>query len=199
MLTRRGFAGCALCAVTGFVAIGAEARNAPAGLKRTIITRTDGPVDGYETVNVRVDLDAGTLVARHTHPGIKSSYVVEGGLELSVDGQGTRTFEAGMIPSSHGDTTWRQERRQAHDARGHLCRRKRQAPRLAGLKPGGLESQQNSSAWQPRHRPGDERLRGFERRIRGARRPTAERLAEHELVSRNGTPFQPGIARMLEA
>jgi quercetin dioxygenase-like cupin family protein len=95
MLTRRGFAGCALCAVTGFVAIGADAQNAPAGLKRTIITRTDGPVDGYETVNVRVDLDAGTLVARHTHPGIESSYVVEGGLELSVDGQGTRTFKAG--------------------------------------------------------------------------------------------------------
>ena len=95
MLTRRGFAACALCAVTSFLATGAEAQNAPAGLKRTIITRTDGPMDGYETVNVRVDLDAGTLVPRHTHPGIESSYVVEGGLELSVDGQGTRTFKGG--------------------------------------------------------------------------------------------------------
>ena len=95
MLTRRGFAACALCAVTGFLATGAEAQNAPAGLKRTIITRTDGPMDGYETVNVRVDLDAGTLVPRHTHPGIKSSYVVEGALELSVDGVATRTFNAG--------------------------------------------------------------------------------------------------------
>jgi len=93
MLTRRGFAACALCAVTGFLATGAEAQNA--GLKRTIITRTDGPMDGYETVDVRVDLDAGTLVARHTHPGIESSYVVEGQLELSVDGVGTRTFNAG--------------------------------------------------------------------------------------------------------
>jgi quercetin dioxygenase-like cupin family protein len=95
MLTRRGFAACALCAVTGFLATDAEAQNAPAGLKRTIITRTDGPMDGYETVDVRVDLDAGTLVPRHTHPGIESSYVVEGQLELSVDGQGTRTFNAG--------------------------------------------------------------------------------------------------------
>jgi len=95
MLTRRGFAACALCAVTGFLATGAEAQNAPAGLKRTIITRIDGPMDGYETVNVRVDLDAGTLVARHTHPGIESSYVVEGALELSVDGEGTRAFNAG--------------------------------------------------------------------------------------------------------
>jgi quercetin dioxygenase-like cupin family protein len=95
MLTRRGFAACALCAITGFLATGAEAQNAPAPLKRTIIKRTDGPMDGYETVNVRVDLDAGTLVPRHTHPGIESSCVVEGALEPSVDGEGTRTFNAG--------------------------------------------------------------------------------------------------------
>ena len=94
MLTRRGFAACALCAVTGFAATGADAQSA-GGLKRTLITRTDGPMDGYETVDVRVDLDAGASVARHTHPGIESSYVVEGGLELSVDGVGARTFKAG--------------------------------------------------------------------------------------------------------
>ena len=95
MLTRRGFAACALCAVTGFVSTGAEAQNTSAGLKRTVITRTDGPMNGYETINVRVDLDSGALVARHTHPGIESSYVVDGALELSVDGEGTRTFKAG--------------------------------------------------------------------------------------------------------
>jgi quercetin dioxygenase-like cupin family protein len=95
MLTRRGFAGCALCAVAGFLASGAEAQNAPAGLKRTIITRTDGPMEGYEAVDVRVDLEPGAVIARHTHPGIESSYVVDGGLELSVDGQGTRTFKTG--------------------------------------------------------------------------------------------------------
>ena len=50
---------------------------------------------GYETVNVRVDLDAGTLVSRHTYPGIESTYVAEGGLELTVDGEGTRTIKAG--------------------------------------------------------------------------------------------------------
>jgi quercetin dioxygenase-like cupin family protein len=35
------------------------------------------------------------LVARHTHPGIESSYIVDRTLELNVDGQGTRTFKAG--------------------------------------------------------------------------------------------------------
>jgi len=95
MWTRRGFAACALCAVAGFVAVDAEAQNAQAGLKRTILKRTDGPMDGYETLDVRVDLDAGSLIPRHTHPGIESSYVVEGGLELSVDGEGTQSFKAG--------------------------------------------------------------------------------------------------------
>jgi len=96
MLTRRGFAACALCAISGFIATGADAQSAaPAGLKRTIIKQTDGPMEGYVTVNVRVDIDPGAVIARHTHPGIESTYVVEGALELTVDGEGTRTFAAG--------------------------------------------------------------------------------------------------------
>src|SRR5271168_146661 len=95
MLTRRGFAACALCAVTDFLATGADAQNAPAGLKRTIIKRTDGPMAGYETVNVRVDLDAGATIARHTHPGIESSYIVSGSTELTIEGEGTRVYNAG--------------------------------------------------------------------------------------------------------
>ena len=136
MLTRRGFAGCALCLVTGFVASGAEAQNGPGGLKRTIITRMDAPMEGYEAVNVRVDLDAGTLIARHTHPGIELSYVVDGGLELSVDGEGTRTFKAGdefqVPPRARMVARTVTSRRSCH----HLHRRKGQAPCVARLKTG---------------------------------------------------------------
>ena len=149
MLTRRGFAGCALCAVAGFLASGAEAQNAPAGLKRTIFTRMDGPMEGYETVNARVDLDPGAVVARHTHPGIESSYVVEGGLELNVDGQGTRTFKAGdgfQVPprtphsgKSGGSAT---------TSRDHLRRRKGKASRIARLRPGDLERESHLAAWR---------------------------------------------------
>src|ERR1700691_3090892 len=78
MLTRRGFAACALCAVTGFLATGAEAQNAPGGLKRTILKRIDGPMAGYETVSVRVEIDPGATIARHTHPGVESSYIISG-------------------------------------------------------------------------------------------------------------------------
>jgi len=97
MLTRRAFAACALCAAGGFLAAtGAEAETVVTpGLKRTLIKQTDGPADGYVTVEMRVDIEPNAVVARHTHPGIESSYLVEGGFDLTVDGEGTRTLAAG--------------------------------------------------------------------------------------------------------
>jgi len=96
MLTRRAFAACALCAAGGFLATGVAAESAPTpGLKRTLIKQTDGPVDGYVTVEMKVEIEPGAAVARHTHPGIESSYLAEGGLELAVDGEGTRALAPG--------------------------------------------------------------------------------------------------------
>ncbi len=69
MLTRRAFAACALCAAAGFWATGVEAQTP--GLKRTLIRRTDGPMDGYVTVEMRIEIEPGAMVARHTHPGIE--------------------------------------------------------------------------------------------------------------------------------
>jgi quercetin dioxygenase-like cupin family protein len=93
MLTRRVFVVCALCAASGFLATGVEAQTP--GAKRTLIKQTDGPTDGYVTVEMKVEIEPGAMVARHTHPGIESSYVVEGSFELSVDGEGTRPCSAG--------------------------------------------------------------------------------------------------------
>ena len=87
MLTRRGFAACALCAISGLAATAAEAQSATPGLKRTILQRMDGPAAGYETLLVVVEIDPGALVARHTHPGIESTYVLEGETELTIEGQ----------------------------------------------------------------------------------------------------------------
>jgi len=104
MLTRRGFAGfasCALCALTGFVATDASAEGNPPqpaatpGLKRKILSQIDGPTPGYTTINAEVEIDPGMAVARHTHPGIESSYVLEGEISLEVQGQPVRTFKAG--------------------------------------------------------------------------------------------------------
>jgi quercetin dioxygenase-like cupin family protein len=98
MLTRRGFAGCALCALTGFVATAAEGQsgNTTPGLKRAILSRIDGPMAEYETVTASVELEPGAAVARHTHPGIESGYVIEGETTLSIDGQPPKTMTAGQ-------------------------------------------------------------------------------------------------------
>jgi len=104
MLTRRGFAGfasCAICAITaGFSAEEVSAQGAaPAattgGVTRKLLSRTDGPAAGYETLIMDVSLEPNVPVGRHTHPGVESSYVMEGSVELPVEGQPTRTYKAG--------------------------------------------------------------------------------------------------------
>jgi quercetin dioxygenase-like cupin family protein len=102
MLTRRGFARfapCAICAVTGFIATDASAQSAPPvvtpGVRRKILSQMDGPVPGYVTMIVEVELEPGVPVARHTHPGIESSYIIEGNVEVPIEGQPTRSLKPG--------------------------------------------------------------------------------------------------------
>ena len=96
MLSRRKFSACAICAVAGFAAsaVGEAQAQAPGGLKRTILQKTELN-DKYVTVLVSVEIDAGANIARHTHPGIESAYILEGGLELAVKGQPTKTVKVG--------------------------------------------------------------------------------------------------------
>jgi quercetin dioxygenase-like cupin family protein len=103
MLTRREFAvfaSCAICGITELVAAAqASAQSAPpaatAGVTRKILSQTDGPTPGYVTLLVEATIEAGVAVGRHTHPGIESAYVLEGGFELPIQGQPTRTIKAG--------------------------------------------------------------------------------------------------------
>jgi len=102
MLTRRGFAGfasCAICTATGFIATAASAENAPpaapSGITRKTLSEMDGPTPGYVTINMVVDIEAGAFILRHTHPGIESGYVLEGGLDVPIQGQPTRSLKTG--------------------------------------------------------------------------------------------------------
>ncbi len=101
MLTRRRFASCAICAIAGFISTEASAQGkaAPAtasgGVSRKLLSRIDGPTPGYETLIMEATIEPGVVVGRHTHPGIESSYVLEGGFELPVQGQPTRMLKAG--------------------------------------------------------------------------------------------------------
>lgn len=103
MLTRRAFTSglsCAICAITAeLMATDAEAQTPPpastTGVTRKILSQTDGPAAGYETLLVEATIEAGVSVGRHTHPGIESAFVLEGGFELPVEGRPTRTLKPG--------------------------------------------------------------------------------------------------------
>ena len=96
MLTRRGFVGCALCALGGLSATDAGAQGTQtAGLKRTILSRVDGPTPGYETIEAKVEIPAGSVVARHTHFGVETGYVIDGELNLVIEGVGEKKLATG--------------------------------------------------------------------------------------------------------
>lgn len=95
MLNRRGFVSCAICTAVGFAATDASAQGqAPQGISRTVVSRTEQPGDKYVTILMEVELEPGFKVARHTHPGVESGYLLVGGGVLSVKGQPDRTMKA---------------------------------------------------------------------------------------------------------
>jgi quercetin dioxygenase-like cupin family protein len=65
------------------------------GLQRTIVGRADVSVPGREAVVARVEVAPGGKAGRHTHPGDEISYVMEGDVQLLIDGQPPRMVKAG--------------------------------------------------------------------------------------------------------
>jgi quercetin dioxygenase-like cupin family protein len=96
-MTRRLFATCVVCAGAGFAATPAAAQGAPpsGGLSRKVLSQTDGPAPGYVTIIAEVEISPGAVVAPHTHPGIETGYVLEGEVELPIQGVGTRNLKPG--------------------------------------------------------------------------------------------------------
>lgn len=97
MLSRRKFGACAICAVAGFAAaaVGEAQAQSAGGLKRTILQKTEFPGDKYVTILVGVEIEPGFTVARHTHPGVESAYLMDGELALFVKGAPDRKVKAG--------------------------------------------------------------------------------------------------------
>jgi len=102
MSTRRQFfAGCALCAVTGLAATPAGAQ-APA-VRRTILQSSDVPGTNLVSHLVVVEFPANATIPRHTHPGIATGLVLEGELELAMQGRPALTLKPGdslLIPNA---------------------------------------------------------------------------------------------------
>jgi quercetin dioxygenase-like cupin family protein len=64
------------------------------GIKRTPLQKLDFPA-GYTTVTAIAEVPAGGAAGRHTHPGMETGYVLEGELELVIDGQSPMKIKAG--------------------------------------------------------------------------------------------------------
>ncbi|MCG2584059.1 cupin domain-containing protein [Massilia sp. TS11] len=72
------------------------------GLRRAAILTHDVSVPGREAMVARVEIDPGAVAGRHTHPGDEISYVLEGEVEVLIDGEAPRRVKAGeafIIPA----------------------------------------------------------------------------------------------------
>jgi quercetin dioxygenase-like cupin family protein len=64
------------------------------GIKRTPLQKIDFP-EGYTTVTGIAEVPAGGAAGRHSHPGIETGYVLEGEVELVIDGKPPMKLKAG--------------------------------------------------------------------------------------------------------
>src|ERR1700730_5256965 len=65
-----------------------------AQVKRTPLQTVDFP-PGYTTVSAIFEIAPGTCAGRHTHPGLETSYLMEGEAVLKVAGQPDQKLKAG--------------------------------------------------------------------------------------------------------
>jgi quercetin dioxygenase-like cupin family protein len=84
-------AGIASLSLTGLVAA------QQTGFTRTPLQTQDLSTPGKVAVQARAEFDPGVAAGRHTHPGEELGYVLEGQLELRIDGQASRIVKAGEV------------------------------------------------------------------------------------------------------
>jgi quercetin dioxygenase-like cupin family protein len=91
-----GFAALALM-LAATTAASAQVMTPPAGkepITRTPLQKTEYP-DGHFTYVMMVEIVPNGTAAPHTHPGIETSYILEGDLTLTIQGQPPRKLKAG--------------------------------------------------------------------------------------------------------
>src|SRR5947209_20408698 len=65
------------------------------GVTRTPVYKGEVSVPGREAVVAKVEIAPGSEAGRHTHPGDEISYVLEGEVDVTIDGQAAQHFKAG--------------------------------------------------------------------------------------------------------
>jgi quercetin dioxygenase-like cupin family protein len=74
--------------------VSAVSASAFAQVKRTPIQTVDFP-PGFTTVTAIFEIAPGTCAGRHTHPGVETSYLLEGEVVLQVAGLPDQKLKAG--------------------------------------------------------------------------------------------------------
>lgn len=83
------------------IAAGALLAQAP-GFQRVVVAKADVSVPGREAVIARIEINPGVNVGRHTHPGEEITYVIEGEMEISIEGEAPKKYKSGegfIIPA----------------------------------------------------------------------------------------------------
>jgi quercetin dioxygenase-like cupin family protein len=65
-----------------------------ATIKRTPLQTVDFPA-GFNVVTAIAEITPGNCAGRHTHPGVESTYVMDGAIVLKVEGKPDQTFKGG--------------------------------------------------------------------------------------------------------
>jgi quercetin dioxygenase-like cupin family protein len=63
-------------------------------IKRTPLQTVDYP-PGFNVVSAIAEVAPGNCAGRHSHPGVESTYVMEGAVVLKVEGKPDQTYKAG--------------------------------------------------------------------------------------------------------
>ena len=82
-------------AATALAAVASNAQTP--GFTRTLLQDQELSAHGRHAVVARAEFIPGGHAGRHTHPGEELGYIVEGTLELTIDGQPPRTLKAGDV------------------------------------------------------------------------------------------------------
>lgn len=88
-------AGVSLIALTGTLSMGLNAQQT--GFTRTVLQKGDISAPGREAVQVRAEFAPGVAAGKHTHPGEELGYVMEGTLQLEVEGKPPVMLKAGDV------------------------------------------------------------------------------------------------------
>src|SRR5438270_12943613 len=70
------------------------ATNAAEDITRTILQQADIPGSNYSAVLALAEIRPNVLVARHTHPGVEISYVLQGACDFLIEGKGKMHVKA---------------------------------------------------------------------------------------------------------